>query len=58
MSVMSRLRVLFVCVFLELGVLAGSPVRPDEIRELMQQLRQPKVVHVLPAESESGDDPL
>jgi hypothetical protein len=55
---MSRLRVLFVCVFLELGVLAGSPVRPDEIRELMQQLQQPKVVHVLSAESESGDDPL
>jgi hypothetical protein len=57
MSLASRLRVLFVCLALEGGVLSGVPMRPDEIRELMNQMNQPKFAHVLPSEELGGDDP-
>jgi hypothetical protein len=54
---MKRLRVLLVCLTLEMGVLEGVPVRPDEIQELMDQMNQPKVAHVLPSENDEGDAP-
>jgi hypothetical protein len=57
-SLTERLRVLLVCITLEFGVIMGAPVRPDEIRELMHQLNQPTLAHVLPGEEEDGDDPL
>ena len=57
MSLASRLRVLFVCAVLELGVLSGVPVRPDEIQQLMNQMNQPKLAHVLPAGEEGDEDP-
>jgi hypothetical protein len=55
-SLVNRLRVFVVCVGLEIGVLAGVPMRPDEIQELMNQLNQPKMAHVLPSENDEGDD--
>jgi hypothetical protein len=54
---MKKLRVLLLCLALEVGVVAGVPMRPDEIQELMHQMNQPKLVHVLPSESDEGDDP-
>ncbi len=53
---MNRLRVALVCVVLEMGVLSGVPMRPDEIQELMHQMNQPKMAHVLPSENDEGDD--
>ena len=57
MSLKERLRTIVVCALLELGVLSGMPMRPDEIRALMDQLNQPKLAHVLPSEEQPGDDP-
>jgi hypothetical protein len=57
MSIASRLRVLVLCMALEMGVISGVPMRPGEIQELMNQLNQPKVAHVLPTENDSGHDP-
>ncbi len=57
MPLMKRLRVLLVCLALEMAVLAGVPMRPDEIQELMNQMNQPKVAHVLPSENDEGDVP-
>ncbi len=55
MSFWHRLRVLMVCVALQVGVLSGVPMLPDEIRELMNHMNQPKLAHVLPAdEDDSG----
>ena len=51
------LRRLLFCVVLELGVLAGLPMRPEQIVELMQTQHRPKVVHVLPQEDGRGDPP-
>ena len=57
MSLKKRLRTILVCVALEFGVLSGVPMRPDEIRALMDQINQPKLAQVLPASEEPGDDP-
>jgi hypothetical protein len=57
MSLAGRLRVLLLCAALEFGVLAGVPMRPEQIQELMNQMNQPTVAHVLPADEDTGDDP-
>ena len=57
MSLKKRLRTFFLCAALELGVLSGVPMRPEEIRALMNQINQPKLAHALPADEEGGDDP-
>ena len=55
MSLIKRLRTVFLCLALEAGVLSGVPMRPEQIRELMNQLNQPKLAHMLPGEEDSGD---
>ena len=55
MSLIKRLRTVLLCVALEFGVLSGVPMRPEQIRELLNQLNQPKLAHVLPGEEDSGD---
>lgn len=57
MSLRKRLRTILMCAALELGVLSGVPMRPEEIRALMNQMNQPKLAHVVPADEERGDDP-
>lgn len=56
MSLKERLRILLACSVLELGVLMGAPMRPDEIKELMHQMNQPTLAHVLPSEEEPGSE--
>ena len=58
MSLRKRLRTILLCVALEVGVMAGVPMRPEEIRRLMNQLNQPKLAHVLPSDEDSGDAPV
>ena len=50
-----HLRTIFLCAVVEFAVMAGVPMRPEEIRELMQTMNRPKIVHTLPEEKESGD---
>ena len=57
MSIKKRLRTIFLCAALEVGVLAGVPMRPEEIRALMHQINQPKLAHVLPSEDDRGNEP-
>ena len=52
MRLPSRLRTLLVCAMLEYAALIGSPMRPEEIQELMRVMNQPKLVHVV-----SDDEP-
>jgi protein-S-isoprenylcysteine O-methyltransferase Ste14 len=47
----------FVCAFLQFGALAGMPMRPEEIQELMRQMNAPKLAHVLPSEEDDGGEP-
>jgi len=55
-SLIKRLRVIAICVALEVGVLVGVPMRPEEIEELMRQMSEPKLARTLPAEEDAGDD--
>ena len=55
MSWKKRLRVVFACMTLEIGVLFGIPMRPEQIEELMHQMNQPKLAHVLKEEGDSGE---
>jgi hypothetical protein len=57
MSFRSRFRVLVVCVAMQVGVLTGVPMLPDDIRELMNQMSRPKLAHVLPADDDGNADP-
>jgi hypothetical protein len=50
-----RLRTILLGVALEVGALAGVPMRPEQIRELLEMLARPKLVEVLRQESEKGD---
>ena len=50
MSLKKSLRTIFACVVLELGLLAGCPMPPERIKELMQLMNQPKLAHILPDE--------
>jgi len=53
---MKKLRVLLVCLTLQVGVVLGAPMRPEEIQDLMHQMNLPKVAHVLPSENDNGDE--
>lgn len=55
MAVKGRLRTLLCCAVLELGALAGIPMRPEQIEKLMQTLNQPKVAQTDPDYRPSGD---
>ena len=57
MSFRKRLRTFFVCLVLEFGVLSGVPMQARELEELMRQLHQPKLAHMLPSEEEGGGPP-
>ena len=56
MSFKKRLRTIFLCAALEVGVLAGVPMRPEEVRAVMDQMNRPKLAHVLPSEDDEGND--
>jgi hypothetical protein len=43
---------------LELGLLAGVPMRPDEIARLMRWLGQPRAERSEPDQAVGGDGPL
>jgi hypothetical protein len=55
MRISARLRTLLVCSMLEYAAMMGSPMRPEEIQELMHQMNQPKLAHVLRDADDSGD---
>ena len=44
------------CLMLGVGAIAGAPLNPDELEELLAAMTAPKVAHTLPEEAE-GDDP-
>jgi hypothetical protein len=56
-SLKSRVRTVLCCVVLELGALTGVPMRPEEIRELMNTLAQPKLARTNPDRPDDGDQP-
>jgi hypothetical protein len=56
MALSKKARVLMVCFSLQFGVLAGVPMRPDEIQEFIHRMNLPALAHVLPADTDADDD--
>jgi hypothetical protein len=54
----SRLRTLFLCIALEVGLMAGVPMRPDEIARLMRALAGPRIEQTRPDGAAKGDGML
>ena len=48
----SLFRKLLLLMTLQAGVFLGVPMRPEEIRELLKQMTQPKIAHRLPDEAD------
>ena len=44
------------CLTLLGGVWVGVPMRPAEVEELLREMSQPRIAHVLPAQDDEGDD--
>jgi hypothetical protein len=57
-SIKEKFRRILLVGAIGLALLMGTPMRPDEIEELMHQMNQPKVAHTLPDESDQGDDSI
>jgi hypothetical protein len=55
MSFRKRLRTVFACLILEVGVLIGAPVRVEHIEELLCSLNQPRLAQTDPEPDESGE---
>jgi hypothetical protein len=55
-STKGKLRSLFLCFTLLAGALGGSPMRPEEIEELMHTMNQPKITYTIRTDAENGDD--
>ena len=53
----SRWRQLFLCVVLEFGLMAGIPMRPEEIARLMRSLAGPRAEQTDPDDAAKGDVP-
>jgi hypothetical protein len=51
----SRWRSLFLCVVLEVGLMAGVPMRPEEIARLMRSVSGPRLEQTDPDEAAKGD---
>lgn len=54
----SRFRTLFLCVVLEFGLMAGIPMRPDEVARLMRWLAGPRIEQGDPDDAAKGDGGL
>jgi hypothetical protein len=54
-SIRSRLRTALCCAVLQVGVVIGVPMRPEQIQELMRDLSAPKIARTIPDERENGD---
>lgn len=52
-----RVRTVLCCAVLQLGAFAGVPMRPEQIRDLMQTLNQPKIAQTTPDTTPDGDKP-
>jgi hypothetical protein len=51
----SRWRSLFLCVVLEVGMVAGVPMRPEEIARLMRWMSGPRIEQTDPDAAAKGD---
>jgi hypothetical protein len=57
-SIKHKLRMLLLYLPLLAGSLTGVPMRLEDINELMEAENQERIEHVIPDESENGDETI
>jgi hypothetical protein len=50
-----RFRTLFLCLTLELGLLVGIPIRPEDVARMVRRLALPGTEQTDPDDAEKGD---
>jgi hypothetical protein len=58
MLINRKLRTIMLCLPLLLGSLAGAPMTPEEIENLLHATHQQKIAYVLEDEEEDGENGL
>ena len=58
MSIKEKFRRILLVGAIGLALLTGTPIRPEEIEDLMHQMNQPKLAHTLRDESDQRDDSI
>jgi hypothetical protein len=58
MPINRKLKTILICLPLLLGTLAGAPMAPEEIENLLHATHQHKIAYVLEDEEEDGDSGL
>jgi hypothetical protein len=54
MSFRGRLRTVFMCAVLEIGVLMGVPVRVEQVEELLRAFNQPRIAETEAQQAKHG----
>jgi len=57
-AVQHRLRTVLFCACLQMGVIFGIPMRPEEIRELMQTMNRQQISEQEPERADSSEKTL
>jgi hypothetical protein len=58
MSFRSRFGKAVFCAMLAFSSIAGAPMRPDEVEELMHKMNETKVVCTVAGDAENGEDAI
>ncbi len=58
MSVRGKLRKVMLCAALGMGSIMGTPMRPEEIEELMWAMNQPRIELTVHKKRRKPDEPL
>ena len=56
MSLREKFRKFAMVVAFGIALISGAPMRPEQVDELLFQISQPKLAHILRNEAESDDD--
>jgi hypothetical protein len=56
-SLKQKFRNLLTVCAIALALFLGAPMRPDQIEDLLRQINQPKIAHVLRQEAGHPDGP-
>jgi len=53
-SLKRRLRTLAACLVLQVGTLLGSPMKVEDLEDLLRSLTLPRLAHTRPNEADAG----
>ena len=52
-----KIRSLFLIFVMAIALMSGAPITPDQIQDLLRQMKQPKIAHTLRDEADRRESP-